>query len=88
MASNVSEREEREGREPRLRPRERVEAAELGKELFMGNFRLDLIHPSRRPTTRRREGERFLERLRAFLGARGPAQIERDAKIPTSVVRA
>jgi alkylation response protein AidB-like acyl-CoA dehydrogenase len=76
--------------------REVVEAAReaewkppsFGKELFLGNFRLDLIHPQPPlDPTAVEKGERFLERLRAFLQERvDPLQIERDAKIPESVI--
>ena len=40
----------------------------FGKELFLGNFRLDLIHPQPRLDAAGREkGEAFLAELRAFL---------------------
>ncbi len=60
----------------------------FGKELFLGNFRLDLIHPqpklSREATE---EGEKFLAELRAFCENKiDPLQIERDARIPEDVV--
>jgi alkylation response protein AidB-like acyl-CoA dehydrogenase len=60
----------------------------FGRELFLGNFRLDLIHPQPRLDPQAREkGERFLERLRAFLEENvDPLQIERDAKIPDAVI--
>jgi alkylation response protein AidB-like acyl-CoA dehydrogenase len=60
----------------------------FGKELFLGNFRLDLIHPQ--PTLSQEaveKGEAFLAELRAFLENKvDPLVIERDAKIPDDVV--
>jgi alkylation response protein AidB-like acyl-CoA dehydrogenase len=61
----------------------------FGKQLFLGDFRLDLIHPHPRPsddaTTR---GEEFCAKMRAFCeeSVDGP-QIERDARIPDEVIR-
>ena len=86
MASNVSEQQARDV----------VEAARevgwklpsFGKQLFLGDFRLDLIHPQPRLDPEAVEkGERFLARLRAFLEAEvDPLEIERDAKIPDRVL--
>ncbi|MBV9291442.1 MAG: acyl-CoA dehydrogenase family protein [Frankiales bacterium] len=60
----------------------------FGKELFLGNFRLDLIHPQPKLSAEATEkGERFLAELRTFLENKvDPLQIERDAKIPDDVV--
>jgi alkylation response protein AidB-like acyl-CoA dehydrogenase len=60
----------------------------FGKELFLGRFRLDLIHPQPRLDAAATEkGERFLARLREFLEREvDPLQIEREAKIPDHVV--
>jgi hypothetical protein len=60
----------------------------FGKELFLGNFRLDLIHPQPALSTSATEkGEAFLAELRAFLENKvDPLAIERDAKIPDDVV--
>src|SRR5690348_18334927 len=60
----------------------------FGKELFLGNFRLDLIHPQPRlDAAATDKGERFLATLREFLeNDVDPLQIERDAKIPAAVV--
>ncbi len=60
----------------------------FGKELFLGNFRLDLIHPQPELDAAAVEkGERFLERLRAFLTEHvDRQQIEREARIPASVL--
>src|SRR4051794_2186193 len=60
----------------------------FGKELFLGSFRPELIHPQPReaPEVTAR-GEEFLGRLRAFLTERvDPFQIERDAKIPDDAI--
>jgi alkylation response protein AidB-like acyl-CoA dehydrogenase len=60
----------------------------FGKELFLGNFRLDLIHPQPKLSPDAVErGEKFLAELRTFLENKvDPLQIERDAKIPDDVV--
>jgi hypothetical protein len=61
----------------------------FGKELFLGRFQLDLIHPHPRPTEdQQRKGEAFLTKLEAFLREEvDPLEIERDAKIPDHVVK-
>ncbi|MGK5110822.1 acyl-CoA dehydrogenase family protein [Geodermatophilus sp. CPCC 205506] len=61
----------------------------FGKELFLGNFRLDLIHPQPELDAAATEkGEAFLERLRAFLTEQvDRQQIERDAKIGDDVLQ-
>src|SRR3954449_713459 len=61
----------------------------FGKELFLGNFRLDLIHPqSELGPAAIEKGEAFLKSLRAFLAERvDRQQIEREAKIPEDVIR-
>jgi alkylation response protein AidB-like acyl-CoA dehydrogenase len=60
----------------------------FGKELFLGNFRLDLIHPQPEASAEMTaKGEAFLARLRAFLSEHvDPLQIERDARIPDTVI--
>ena len=60
----------------------------FGKELFMGNLRLDLIHPQPKLDPEAVEkGEAFLSRLKDFLQNEvDPAQIERDARIPEQVI--
>jgi alkylation response protein AidB-like acyl-CoA dehydrogenase len=64
------------------------ELPSFGRELFLGNLALDLIHPQPAlPPEAVEKGEAFLDRLRAFLVEHvDPLQIERDAKIPTEVV--
>ncbi|MFH9862651.1 acyl-CoA dehydrogenase family protein [Streptomyces sp. NPDC017202] len=60
----------------------------FAKELFLGRFRLDLIHPHPLPAGEAvRRGERFLAELRAFCETRiDGALIEREARIPDEVV--
>ncbi|WP_326596257.1 acyl-CoA dehydrogenase family protein [Streptomyces sp. NBC_01803] len=60
----------------------------FAKELFLGRFRLDLIHPRSVPDEdAARVGERFLARLRAFcVTAVDGAAIERKARVPDAVV--
>lgn len=60
----------------------------FGKELFMGNFRFDLIHPQPKLDPEAVErGEAFLGTMREFLATEvDPLQIEEDAKIPDSVI--
>nr|BFE86106.1 acyl-CoA dehydrogenase family protein [Planobispora longispora] len=61
----------------------------FGKQLFLGDFRLDLVHPA--PALAEEEakrGEEFLRSLRRFLDTRvDPALIERTAQIPDEVVK-
>src|ERR1700750_1950828 len=86
MAVNVTEREAREVAEAAREAEWKLPS--FGKELFMGNFRLDLIHPQPRLDPQAVEkGERFLAQLREFLQAEvDPLEIERDAKIPEHVI--
>ncbi|RZS34321.1 hypothetical protein EV193_109108 [Herbihabitans rhizosphaerae] len=60
----------------------------FGKELFLGRFRLDLIHPHPRGADEDdRRGEEFLATLREFVESTVDGyQIERDSKIPDEVV--
>jgi len=60
----------------------------FGKELFLGNFRLDLIHPQPKLDAAAVEkGEAFLTTLRTFLTEHvDPLEIERDSKIPDAAV--
>src|SRR3954453_19280796 len=87
MASNVSEREAREVAEAARETDWKLPS--FGKELFLGNFRLDLIHPQPELDPQAVEkGERFLKTLTEFLANNvDPLQIERDAKIPDDVVQ-
>jgi hypothetical protein len=87
MASNVSEREAREVAEAARETEWKLPS--FGKGLFLGDFRLDLIHPQPPLGDEAVEkGERFLARLSAFLEEHvDPLQIERDARIPDEVVQ-
>jgi alkylation response protein AidB-like acyl-CoA dehydrogenase len=87
MASNVTERDAREVAEAARETEWTLPS--FGRELFLGNFRLDLIHPQPRVDPAQLEkGERFLERLRAFLTENvDPLEIERDAKLPDHVIQ-
>jgi alkylation response protein AidB-like acyl-CoA dehydrogenase len=61
----------------------------FGKELFLGDFRLDLIHPHPEGAEdMRRKGEEFLSRVREFCETRVDGRvIERDSRIPDKVIR-
>ncbi|MER7926562.1 acyl-CoA dehydrogenase family protein [Streptomyces sp. NPDC096057] len=60
----------------------------FAKELFLGRFRLDLIHPHPLPPAEdSRRGEEFLAKLRVFCETRiDAARIEREARIPDEVI--
>ncbi|HLZ36182.1 MAG TPA: acyl-CoA dehydrogenase family protein [Mycobacteriales bacterium] len=61
----------------------------FGKELFLGRFRLELIHPHpRQHEAAQADEDAFLGPLRRFLEAEvDPLVIERDARIPDTVVK-
>src|SRR5215831_13834641 len=86
-ARNVSEREARQVAE------EAREAdwqkPSFGKQLYLGDFQLDLIHPHPRPDEEAvRRGEEFCARMREFCATSvDGALIERDARIPDEVVK-
>jgi alkylation response protein AidB-like acyl-CoA dehydrogenase len=86
MATQVSEQQAREVAEAAREQDWKLPS--FGKELFLGNFRLDLIHPQPAlPPEAVEKGEKFLTALRAFLtGSVDPLEIERDAKIPDAVI--
>ena len=86
MASDITERESRQVAEDAREKEWRLPS--FGKELFLGNLRLDLIYPQPELDPQAVEkGERFLAQLRDFLQREAdPLQIERDAKIPDHVV--
>ncbi|MFK0112617.1 acyl-CoA dehydrogenase family protein [Streptomyces sp. NPDC091217] len=60
----------------------------FAKELFLGRFRLDLIHPHPLPADEDvRRGEEFLAELREFCETKiDSALIEREARIPDEVI--
>ena len=86
MASQISEKEARQVAES---AREQGwEKPSFGKQLFLGNLRLDLIHPQPKlDPAAIAKGEAFLARLRAFLvESVDPMEIEREARIPEAVI--
>ena len=88
MASNVSEQEARQVAEAARETEWSLPS--FGKELFLGNFRPELIYPQPDiDPEKAKRGEAFLERLRTVLTEKvDPIQIERDARIPEDVVDA
>src|SRR5215208_6157127 len=86
VASNVSEKEARQVAES---AREQGwEKPSFGKQLFLGNLRLDLIHPQpKNDPAAVEQGEAFLSKLRTFLVDEvDPLEIEREAKLSDAVV--
>src|SRR5690242_20818923 len=87
QARNVSEREARQVAE------EAREAdwqkPSFGKQLYLGNFQLDLIHPHPQADEEAvRRGEEFCARMREFCETSVDGSlIERDARIPDEVIR-
>ncbi|UJB44252.1 acyl-CoA dehydrogenase family protein [Streptomyces sp. A1-5] len=84
---NVSEREARQVAEA---AREQDwHKPSFAKELFLGRFRLDLIHPHPTPAVDDvRRGEKFLATLREFCETEiDGARIEREGRIPDETVR-
>jgi alkylation response protein AidB-like acyl-CoA dehydrogenase len=65
------------------------ELPSFGKQLFLGDFRLDLIHPHpEAPEKMRRQGEDYLARVREFCETKVDSRvIERDAQIPDDVIK-
>ncbi|MER6627715.1 acyl-CoA dehydrogenase family protein [Streptomyces sp. NPDC000987] len=84
--SNVTEREARQVAEEAREQDWRKPS--FAKELFLGRFRLDLIHPHPRPADEAAQrGEEFLAKLRDFTETKiDGALIEREAQIPDEVV--
>ena len=87
MATEVSEHEAREVAEA-AREQE-WQLPSFGRELFMGNFQLDLIHPQPKlDPAAVDKGERFLAGLSAFLVDKVDVrEIEREAKLPDDVLQ-
>ncbi|MFF8279494.1 acyl-CoA dehydrogenase family protein [Streptomyces lateritius] len=80
---------EREARQVAEAAREQTwRKPSFAKELFLGRFRLDLIHPHPLPSEEEvRRGEAFLAKLRAFCETEiDGRRIEREARIPDEVV--
>ena len=86
MANQISEHEARQVAESAREAEWSLPS--FGRELFLGNFKLDLIHPQPQiAPDAAQKGERFLGELRAFLEENvDPLQIEREAKIPDKVI--
>ena len=86
MATNVSEKEARDVVEAAREAEWKLPS--FGKQLFLGDFRLDLIHPQPQLDPEMVEkGERFLADLKALLAEQAdPLEIEREAKIPDRVL--
>ncbi|MCH6162920.1 acyl-CoA dehydrogenase family protein [Streptomyces marispadix] len=82
----VSEREAREVAEAAREQDWRKPS--FAKEMFLGRFRLDLIHPHPEPNPEDvRRGEEFLATLREFCETKiDGARIEREDRIPDEVV--
>jgi alkylation response protein AidB-like acyl-CoA dehydrogenase len=60
----------------------------FAKELFLGRFPLELIHPFPKPSDAEEARARaFLAKLREFLGTIDGSVIERDAQIPDEYVK-
>ncbi|HVW41128.1 MAG TPA: acyl-CoA dehydrogenase family protein [Amycolatopsis sp.] len=60
----------------------------FAKELYLGRFRLDLVHPHPRPTPEdAAKAERFLTALREYCATLDGTVIEREAKIPDEYVK-
>ncbi|HTO76506.1 MAG TPA: acyl-CoA dehydrogenase family protein [Thermoanaerobaculia bacterium] len=58
------------------------------KEIFLGNFRLDLVHPFPEAPPERPEFRAFYDAMRTFLAEEVDAdRIDREGKIPPEVVR-
>ncbi|MCF3176089.1 acyl-CoA dehydrogenase family protein [Streptomyces sioyaensis] len=83
---NVSEREARQVAEAAREQDWRKPS--FAKELFLGRFRLDLIHPHPTPAVDDvRRGEKFLATLREFCETKiDSARIEREGTIPDETI--
>jgi alkylation response protein AidB-like acyl-CoA dehydrogenase len=60
----------------------------FAKELYLGRFRLDLVHPHPQPTPEAAgKADKFLTELRAYCETLDGAVIEREARIPDEYVK-
>ena len=85
--TDVSEREARQVAEAAREQDWKLPS--FGKELFLGNFRLDLIHPQPKLDAEAVEKGEALPRRRCASSSSSevdPLQIERDSKIPDEVI--
>ncbi len=58
------------------------------RELFLGRFRLDLIHPHPAPdTAEEARAKPFMDRLRSFMERVDSEEIDRTGEIPESVIQ-
>jgi alkylation response protein AidB-like acyl-CoA dehydrogenase len=91
MAPSQALASEREARETAEQARETEwEHASFARELFLGRFRLDLIHPHPEqddPDEAARAAD-FLKKLRGVLASIDSDEIDRRGEIPESVVQA
>jgi alkylation response protein AidB-like acyl-CoA dehydrogenase len=90
MSTDQPNVDERQARQVAEEAREtRWHQPSFGKQLFLGDFQLDLIHPHPRPSQdSSRRGEQFCARLREFCAESVSGElIERDARIPDDVVK-
>ena len=79
MATNVSEKEARDTVEAAREAEWKLPS--FGKQLFLGDFRLELIHPQPRLDPEAIEkGERFLARTAALLRPRWPIRSRSSAR--------
>lgn len=90
MSTGQRDIDEREARQVAEEARETGwRRPSFGKQLFLGDFRLDLIHPHPRPGEESsHHGEEFCARLREFCEQSVNGElIERDARTPDDVVK-
>jgi alkylation response protein AidB-like acyl-CoA dehydrogenase len=87
MSQHVDERTARKVAEEARETEWRLPS--FGKQLFLGDFRLDLIHPHPvLPAESSQKGEEFLLRLREFCETKVDGRlIERESRIPDEVVK-
>ncbi len=86
MTTEVSEKQAREVAEEARESEWKLPS--FAKELFLGHFRFDLIHPQPKLDAEAvQRGERFLAQLREFLESEvDPLEIERESRIPPRVI--
>ncbi|MFQ5456863.1 MAG: acyl-CoA dehydrogenase family protein [Myxococcota bacterium] len=86
LKGHVSEEEAREVAEAARE--EKWENPSFMKELFMGNFRLDLIHPLPEETPEQRAaGDAYIEKLSAYLRENVDGdEVDRDKEVPKEVL--
>src|SRR5438067_2034546 len=90
QSGQVRQVDEREARQTAEEARQTSwQQPSFGKQLFLGDFQLGLIHPHPRPAEEAvRRGEEFCARLREFCETSVDGMlIEREARIPDDVVK-